>query len=154
MNPFFIGSFRRVIHLLGALVAGLTLTAAEPSASRTNALNPAQLESLIQQNHDLVVLDVREAKDHVTGHLKQSINVDARSADFKERLAKLDRSKTYVVHCVRGLKRTDDTVVALTELGFTHILTLQGGINAWIKDGKPLEKDPTSAAPPAATTAR
>ena len=130
--------------LLCGVAASWSLVATEPSASKTNALDPAQLEALITKTPDLVVLDVRDPKDHRQVHLKQSINLDSRSTDFKERLAKLDHSKTYVVHCVRGLKRTDDTVTALTELGFPHVLTLEGGINAWIQAGKPVEKESVS----------
>ena len=121
--------------------ADSTAETPKPTAkAKSKALTPSQLEGLIPQSKDLVVLDVREPKDHQAGHLKQSINIDARSADFKTQLAKLDKSKTYVVHCVRGLKRTDDTVDALTELGFPHILTLEGGYLAWTKEGKPTEK--------------
>jgi rhodanese-related sulfurtransferase len=72
--------------------------------------------------------------------LAHSINVDSRATDFRDQLAKLDRSKTYVVHCVRGLKRTTESVSLLGQLGFTNVLALEGGYEAWVKAGKPVEK--------------
>jgi phage shock protein E len=123
----------------GAFLAS-ALFAAEPPATKAPALTPVQLEKLITERKDVVVLDVRDPRDHREGHLRESLNLDSRAAGFKGELAKLDKSKTYVVHCIRGLKRTDEAVAALGELGFAHVLTLEGGYNAWVKEGKPVEK--------------
>ena len=132
-------------RFLSSLVFSLSLVsalwAADPPATKAHALNPVQLDQLIAERKDVVPLDVRNARDHHEGHLKNSINLDSRAADFKGELAKLDKSKTYVVYCVRGLKRTDEGVAALNELGFEHVLALEGGYNAWLKEGKPVEKE-------------
>jgi phage shock protein E len=110
---------------------------AKPAAT---SVTPAAGSKLLAERKDVVPLDVRSAKDFGEGHISGAINIDSRVPDFRERLAKLDKSKTYLVHCVRGLKRTTDTVSALQDLGFRQIVVLEGGVNAWEKDGLPVEK--------------
>jgi phage shock protein E len=110
------------------------------AAGKPLSVTPAQLEQLSARNKNLVILDVRTTAERAGGQLAHSINVDSRAPDFREQLARLDRSKTYVVHCVRGLKRTTDSVTALNQLGFTNVLALEGGYEAWVKAGKPVKK--------------
>lgn len=127
--------------LAGLLPAQLALQlAAAEIESRPRKITPAQLEQLAGEKKDLVMLDVRTSAERVGGKLAHSINVDSRAADFRDQLAKLDRSKTYVVHCVHGLKRTTDSVSVLGQCGFTNVLALEGGYEAWVKAGKPVEK--------------
>lgn len=128
----------RVTTLLLAL-GTLQLVAAD-AVVKPRTVTPAQLEQLTGEKKDLVILDVRTAAERAGGKLASSINVDSRASDFRDQLDKLDRSKTYVVHCVRGLKRTTDSVAQLGQLGFTNVLALEGGYEGWVKAGKPVEK--------------
>lgn len=118
------------------------------AASNPRAVTPAQLETLVGERKDVVILDVRTPAERAGGQLAHSINVDARATDFPSQLDKLDRSKTYVVHCVHGRQRTTDSVRLLGQLGFTNVLTLEGGYDAWVKAGKPVEgKGTTNQSP-------
>ncbi len=137
MTRFLLRHFH-VITLLLAL--GTIQLVAADAVAKTRTVTPAQLEQLAGEKKDLVILDVRTAAERAGGKLASSINVDSRASDFRDRLAKLDRSKTYVVHCVRGLKRTTDSVGLLGQLGFTNVISLEGGYEAWVKAGKPVEK--------------
>src|SRR5262245_34037208 len=47
----------------------------------------------------VVVLDVRTPSEFAAGHIAGATNVDFQAGDFAERLAKLDRERTYLVHC-------------------------------------------------------
>lgn len=98
------------------------------------------MEALVDTHKDVIILDVRTPAERSGGFIPGSTNIDYRAPDFHERLAKLDTSKTYVVHCVRGLRRTTDTVTALKQLGVTNAVALEGGYNAWVQDGKPVQK--------------
>ncbi len=112
----------------------------EPVKSPSGLILPVDAEAIIKQKADVVPLDVRSAKDFGETHLANAKNVDIRLPDASEHLAKLDKSKTYVVHCTKGLKRTTEAIDALKNLGFTNVFGIEGGINAWIKDGKPVVK--------------
>lgn len=115
------------------------LPAADSPVS-AHVLTSTQVESLVASNKNVVLLDVRTPAERSEGYIAGSTNIDFRAPDFQEKLAKLDHSKTYVVYCVRGQKRTSDTVRSLDQLGFTNLLSLEGGYSAWAKDGKPVKK--------------
>ena len=57
---------------------------------------------LIKSDTNIVVLDVRTPKEFEAGHIKGATNINFQDKDFADRIAKLDKSKTYVVHCAAG----------------------------------------------------
>ncbi|MFI5380125.1 MAG: rhodanese-like domain-containing protein [Tepidisphaerales bacterium] len=97
-----------------------------------------QFEALARQPNT-VILDVRSAGEYADGHLAGAVNIDVNSPDFEERVAKLDKSKVYVVHCRSG-GRSARACGELTGKGFGTLYNLDGGINAWLAAGKPVEK--------------
>lgn len=86
-----------------------------------------------------VVLDVRTQKEFDAGHIPGAINLDVNAPDFQAKAAKLDKSKTYLVHCAAGV-RSAQACNALDKIAFTNVVNLDPGLNAWIKAGKPVEK--------------
>jgi phage shock protein E len=85
------------------------------------------------------VLDVRSEKEFKAGHIPGAINIDIADPAFDAKVAKLDRSKTYMVHCVIG-HRSAKACDRLYASGFTNILDFTPGLRAWEKAGKPVEK--------------
>lgn len=132
------------VAVVPAAVLGEDPKPAVPAKAAASAVAPGAALKLLQEKGDVVALDVRTSREFGEGHIHGATNIDSRSADFRDRLAALDRSKTYLVHCTRGLKRTADTATTLRELGFTRVLTIEGGLKAWEADGKPLEKQDSS----------
>ena len=58
--------------------------------------------------------------------------------------ARLDRKKTYIVHCAAGGRSTQSLAV-FARLGFTSVQHLDGGLNGWIaagKTGREVERQP------------
>src|SRR5262249_18439873 len=85
------------------------------------------------------VLDVRTAEEFKSGHLKNALQADWQQKDqFVDRVSYLDKSKTVYVYCLAG-GRSSQAAEWLTQNGFTRVVNLQGGINAWKQAGKPLE---------------
>jgi len=100
-------------------------------------------------NH--VVLDVRTRREYLGGHVPGALLLDANHAQFQGNLKKLDRSKTYLVHCAAGV-RSDRATRLMAEMGFTNLLHLPGGYRAWEKAGhKPEKGEPPTPTEPAAT---
>ena len=97
-----------------------------------------QFDKLRQQTN-AVVLDVRTPKEFAAGHIPGAVNVDWNAADFASKAAVLDKSKTYLVHCAVG-GRSAKASDKMTALQFTNVYNLEGGIKAWEKAGKPVEK--------------
>jgi phage shock protein E len=87
----------------------------------------------------VVVLDVRTADEFKEGHIAGAVNVDFKGSKFAEEAAKLDKEKTYVVHCGAG-GRSTKSLETLKKLGFKSIVHLDGGISAWEKAKLPVTK--------------
>lgn len=117
--------------------AGGLLAVAE-SAKPFKDVNSEQFDKL-RQDKNSVVLDVRTKREFDEGHIPGAINIDVNSADFEEKVAKLDKSKTYLVHCAAGV-RSAKACNKLAPLNFKNLYNLEGGLNAWKKAGKPVEK--------------
>jgi thioredoxin len=86
------------------------------------------------------LLDVRTAGEFRSGHIKGALQADWTDAEqFKDRTQYLDKSKPVYVYCLSG-GRSAQAAKMLQEQGFTEVVNLQGGINAWKKEGRPLQR--------------
>jgi len=90
---------------------------------------------LLAEKKEVFVLDVRTPEEFNEGHLKGAVNLNIQSKTFKEDVAKLDKSKTYLVNCAAG-GRSTRACTAMDGLGFTNAFNLQGGFNAWSAAGQ------------------
>jgi len=97
-------------------------------------VSDSEAKSIIAATSDMVILDVRMPEEFSTGHLENAINVDFKASSFKNELGKLDKNKSYLVYCRTG-KRSAESARIMTELGFSHISNLLGGITQWQTEG-------------------
>ena len=51
----------------------------------------------------------------------------------------LDKNQTYLVHCAAGV-RSATACAKMSRLKFSNLYNLEGGLKAWEKAGKPVEK--------------
>src|SRR5687767_10665386 len=93
----------------------------------------------LRQQTNSVVLDVRTPKEFTAGHIPGAVNIDWNGADFQKKVSALDKSKTYLVQCAVG-GRSAKAADKMMTLQFTNVYNLEGGIKAWEKAGKPVEK--------------
>jgi rhodanese-related sulfurtransferase len=100
--------------------------------------SPQQLAALV--NHeDATVLDVRENKEYVDGHILNSIHIPL--SELTRRLTELDKFKeSPVVICCRSGHRSAQACGQLKKSGFEKIHNLEGGTLAWQDAGLPLNK--------------
>lgn len=87
----------------------------------------------------LTILDIRTASEYSAGHIKDAINIDFYSKDFKYKLSLLDKDKTYLLYCRTG-NRTSKALAYFKELGFKKVYHLYGGISDWQNSGLPVYK--------------
>jgi len=86
-----------------------------------------------------VVLDVRSKKEFEAGHIPGAVNIDVNATDFEKKIGELDKNQTYLVHCAAGV-RSVRACDRMNRLDFKNLVNLQGGLKAWEKAGKPVEK--------------
>ena len=92
---------------------------------------------LVRENADspnFVILDVRTPKEFSEGRIENAVNLDFHSENFREELDKLDKDKTYIVHCAKGV-RSRKTLNVMKELGFKEAYNMKGGIVKWKEKG-------------------
>src|SRR5712692_8070524 len=85
-----------------------------------------------------VVLDVRTSPEFAAGHIPGAINLDVNIADFEQKAAGLDKSKSYLVHCGAGV-RSARACDKMSKLDFSKLYNLEGGFKAWEKAGNKAE---------------
>lgn len=124
--------------LLVPLISCLALAADEPEPAKDAPVKIEQAEKLIADGIQL--LDVRTEEEWNDGHLKGAKRVDFTAEGFLEKAkATLDPKKPVLVYCRSG-GRSAKATKALREAGFTTVHDMDGGITAWQKAGKPVEK--------------
>ncbi|MGB2429790.1 MAG: rhodanese-like domain-containing protein [Akkermansiaceae bacterium] len=101
-----------------------------PSSWNVQDVTPVDAQKLLAENNDVRVLDVRTPAEYAEGHIAGAVNVDFKSPDFAENIAKLDKNTTYIVHCRSG-RRSSNSLPILKEQGFTTVYHLNKGYNAW-----------------------
>ena len=111
-------------------------TEAKPAVKNIKVADAAKL---LAERKEVVVLDVRTPEEFKEGHLKGAVNINIQSPTFKEDVAKLDKSKTYLVNCAAG-GRSTRACNAMGGMGFKDALNLEGGFKAWSAAGQPVEK--------------
>ena len=96
---------RRMVFAIGPIVAALFAwnSAAQGPEKPVPYKNvgPMEFEKLSKQLKH-IILDVRSAEEYAMGHIKGAVNIDVNAADFREKVAKLDKESTYLVHCASG----------------------------------------------------
>lgn len=116
-------------------------TAAAPSAPEPMSFRRVGVEDFekLWQQRKLTVLDVRTADEFKDGHIPGAVNLDVLDNGFKQEVAALDKSKTYLVHCASG-RRSANAAGQMKALGFKSVIDLAPGFNGWKAAGKPVEK--------------
>jgi rhodanese-related sulfurtransferase len=119
-----------------ALMAVFLFAACNTSQSQNiKNINVNEAEKIIKDTKDVVILDVRTPGEYSEGHLENSMNIDIYSNTFDAEIAKLDKTKTYVVICKSG-GRSSNACDKMDKMGFKTLHNVQGGFTAWSGAGK------------------
>ena len=106
------------------------------------AITPSMAYTLIQENEgnsDFVIMDVRTPEEYSNEHIAGSILLDFNADDFEAGLDKLDKNKTFLLYCRSG-NRSGKAADIMSELAFTDVYDIDGGINQWKAEGYPTVK--------------
>lgn len=95
--------------------------------------------ALLSKNPNAVVLDVRTPKEIAGGYIEGAVFADFFDDNFTEQLTKLDRDTPYLVHCKSG-GRSTKALTRMSELGFTNITHMDGGLDGWKRENLPLTR--------------
>ncbi len=80
-----------------------------------------------------LILDVRTPEEYKNGHLEKAILIDYKSANFQDKISKLDKTKKYLVYCQGGV-RSKGAVGIMKNQNFRNLYHLYEGFKIWEKD--------------------
>jgi sulfur-carrier protein adenylyltransferase/sulfurtransferase len=101
-----------------------------PSAS----ISPTELEERLQAQEPLVLLDVREPHEQAICRLPGSKLIPL--GELLSRIEEIGRDQPVVVYCHYG-SRSAAAIHLLQEQGYTNLINLEGGIDAWAAEVDP-----------------
>ena len=94
-------------------------------------VTPTEFVRLLDDNAGWQVLDVREPWEFAVSALEHAILMPM--GDVAGRLAELDNTRPTAVLCRSGV-RSRKGAEFLAERGFTKLINIAGGINAWSQE--------------------
>ena len=112
----------------------------DDARSRVKETNVDEIKHRLDRGDKFILIDVREesefAKDHLPGaiHLGKGIierDIESRVPDLKAELV------LYCGGCFRSAMAADN----LQKMGYTNVLSMDGGIRVWREKGLPLTRD-------------
>ncbi|MCB0973166.1 MAG: rhodanese-like domain-containing protein [Actinobacteria bacterium] len=116
--------------------AGASAEGGVPSG--INLVEPVAASKLVGEP-GVQVIDVRTPEEYDEGHIAGAEMIDFYSSDFGDEIAALDRDGEYVIYCRSG-NRSGQAAALMSNLGFTHVADVDGGILAWEGAGLDVEK--------------
>ena len=80
------------------------------------------------QEKNTVLIDVRTSIEVAGGYIPESeYFIDINGANFEQKIAELDTTKTYVIYCRSGA-RSGRAASYMSQNSFTEVYNLEGGI--------------------------
>jgi rhodanese-related sulfurtransferase len=129
---------KTLLLTLCACLLAMNPLAADDKKPAANVVTPEEAAKLIAEKK-VTVLDIRTPEEFKEGHIAGAVNLDFTGDGFAQKIAALDKSKTYIVHC-QGGGRSGRSMPVFDEAKFKNILHLQSGFEGWQAAGKPVEK--------------
>jgi rhodanese-related sulfurtransferase len=98
---------------------------------------PAALQSRLEGGEQIVVIDVREPDEFARGKIPGAYTIPRGVLEMQVD-GRLPREATVVLYCGAGA-RSALACKSLAEMGYGKVENLQGGWNAWVGSGLPVE---------------
>ena len=97
------------------------------------------MQAVRLMNQGALLIDLRTKDSFDAGHIGEARNVPATELAAQAESLKKWREKTVITYCDSGASAAGGART-LMKLGFTKVFSLQGGVDAWLKDNLPLAK--------------
>ncbi|MCX8087313.1 MAG: rhodanese-like domain-containing protein [Rhodocyclaceae bacterium] len=101
-------------------------------------VTPAEAQAMLGKR---VIIDVREYDEYAAGHLPGAINIPRGILEFKIGMVPecANKDGAFLLYC-RTSGRAALSAVQLAKIGYTNVVSLAGGYEAWSNENRPIEK--------------
>lgn len=123
---------------VAALTTVACASAAGDDAPGVRALPASEAAAQLDAD-DVVVLDIRTPAEVAQIRIPGAVMIDYYEPDFAQQIDALDRDGTYLMYCRSG-NRSSGARQLMSELGFTDVVDVEGGIIQWLDADLPVEQ--------------
>jgi rhodanese-related sulfurtransferase len=124
----------------GTLVLALALAAYEFSRARSGGQAVGPTEAVRLMNQGAALVDVRSRSEFDSGHILDARHVPQDEIAKTAETLKRFKDKVVIVCCESGM-RSGAAARVLQAQGFTKVVNLRGGLQAWRTENLPLVKE-------------
>jgi glyoxylase-like metal-dependent hydrolase (beta-lactamase superfamily II)/rhodanese-related sulfurtransferase len=118
-------------QVAGYLKDGMMSLKSRPDLiSRTTRITAATLAETLTTSEQPIVIDVRTEREWQEGSIEHSLNIPL--PHLSERFEEIPKNQPVVVQCASGY-RSSIAASLLEGAGFTQVMDLVGGYDAWVK---------------------
>ena len=112
----------------------------DESRKRVRELTVDEVKAKLDRGEKFQLVDVREESEFAKDHLPNSIHLGKGiiERDIEERVP--DTAASLVLYCGGGF-RSALAADNLQKMGYTNVISMDGGIRVWREKGFPLTKD-------------
>jgi len=112
----------------------------EDAKTRVRESNVHEVKKRLEAGEKFILVDVREESEWARGHLPGAIHLGKGiiERDIEQRIP--DRSAPLVLYCGGGF-RSALAADNLQKMGYTNVLSMDGGWRDWTQSGYPAVKD-------------
>jgi len=123
----------------GTAALALALLAYEASRARSSGESVGPMDAVRLINQGGVVLDVRTQAEFDSGHIRDARHLPQDQVAAGAETLKKYKDKVVVACCESGMRSGAAARVLRTQ-GFTKVVNLRGGLQAWRAENLPLAK--------------
>lgn len=132
LNKVLLFTIAAIVLFIGLILsAGGFESSIEDTNSQASLIKVSAQEFSNEITEDgAIILDIRTPAEYNSGRIEGSQNIDFYAADFRANLAQLDKDQPYKIYCNSG-NRSATALQIMEDMGFTDVVELRGGIQAW-----------------------
>ena len=101
-------------------------------------LSPADFHTKLQNDHEAMLIDVREQFEYRKSRIKGAVNIPS-SGNMDFASDTIDKTRNLYLYCTSGF-RSKRVCAKFAEKGFAEVNNLDGGIKRWKEEGNPVER--------------
>ena len=125
------------IFLVGLIIISGVLLFFPKVLSRDKKVLGSKEVTLLINRESAMLVDVRSEADFRAGHITNAINIPLDQIEVQINKITSNSKKNIIVYCQKGV-RSAQAFRLLNKLGLPKLYTIDGGLDAWLKNNLPI----------------
>lgn len=105
--------------------------------TKIHTIDVQQLKERMNQDSNLCLIDVREQEEWQQGHITEARHIALSEIAKRINEAVPNQQQAVYLHCKAGVRSLHAAQI-ITEMGYTEVYSIDGGIMDWVNAGYPV----------------